>query len=811
MKRKNKSRISPLARENVSLETDYTKKLVAKHGDVFCCSAEGVFYCFTGESAVWVHNTFNLAYCGPGTGIHARVGVHLNSIDEMLVKFCSDGKIVIVRGQDENSSMKKQRLSKESGTSRRVLRSISSINTIGLLRGEPIVVIFAFDDERALVTFHTDKGIFETKVLDGEDVDEEMCRELLRIDPREILVSNEETEWVKTVRKFLPRCIVRTVVMSEDLVSCRKTLTEAGIESSERDIDAIPLCALYSWLKILKQENRLTSIESTPMESDSRRRLVLDTETMMNLSLVETRGRERTATTMFAVLNRCRTAAGEALLRARLCVPSADAEEIAGWLSELDAYREYEDLDVLIDAIPKTATRLEDGLRRVRRARGQLEKIIPTTESLVGWRRALQTMVEDLQAFARLVEHMACPTCARLPQRDAVTRCYEAVRGELGAVEAWLSEYEDTESEAESEASLSALKAWRAELARQNPTKDVSRIELVSVRRRLSYAVPRDLLPMKGMDKALLMSQTKTQNRYVDKALQAVQAQTAISSVEQLGRECASLRELIRGFDDGMLAQCIESVGVIDLLSSVAQLSLERSLCRPGFTEETEWDLRDVRLPSELLWVEGDDFPQKGHDLEWGDENRVVLLTGPNGSGKSSLMRAVAVNQILAQCGMYCYASSFRTQVVEVFGMRFGTTDNLLTKTSSFEQELRQADRLCRSVKNTPRSLLFFDEFGQCTSSSSGRRLADATVRYLAQCGGKVVFASHYKNLAKCEGVAPYVMHTNKNATNVREYYEYQMRRGVAESSDALRVARMVGLPSAIVQRATSLMAGMTV
>jgi len=170
-------------------------------------------------------------------------------------------------------------------------------------------------------------------------------------------------------------------------------------------------------------------------------------------------------------------------------------------------------------------------------------------------------------------------------------------------------------------------------------------------------------------------------------------------------------------------------------------------------------------------------------------------------------MRAVAVNQILAQCGMYCYASSFRTQVVEVFGMRFGTTDNLLAKTSSFEQELRQADRLCRSVKSKPRSLLFFDEFGQCTSESSGRRLADATVRYLAQCGGKVVFASHYKSLAQeCEGVAPYVMLTKKNATSVRDYYEYQMSRGVAESSDALRVARMVGLPEAIVKRASELM-----
>ncbi|RNF15296.1 putative mismatch repair protein MSH3 [Trypanosoma conorhini] len=193
------------------------------------------------------------------------------------------------------------------------------------------------------------------------------------------------------------------------------------------------------------------------------------------------------------------------------------------------------------------------------------------------------------------------------------------------------------------------------------------------------------------------------------------------------------------------------------------------------------------------------------------------ILTGPNMGGKSALMRMVGTFVIMAQLGCYVPATAAQLPLFTAVYCRMGATDSLLEGASTFLKEMEETSRILRSP-HLPSSLVLLDELGRGTSSFDGVSVAAATLEYLLQRGTTTLFVTHYTHLCEpyrhpaAEGkrVACYFMGFREERSGAGEgeaklVFTYKPTPGVTPSSFGVRVARMAGLPPAVVAAAQRL------
>ena len=191
-----------------------------------------------------------------------------------------------------------------------------------------------------------------------------------------------------------------------------------------------------------------------------------------------------------------------------------------------------------------------------------------------------------------------------------------------------------------------------------------------------------------------------------------------------------------------------------------------------------------------------------------------VLLTGPNMGGKSTLMRTVALCQVLAQVGMHVPASLARVGIFDRIFTRMGAEDRIAEGVSTFQMELTEVAAMLHHA--TPTSLLLLDEFGRGTATHDGMALAGAVLKFLiTTVGGVTLFATHHHALAKRMEQRPEV-HTAHMACEVggggQGGYErgggvpevtclYRLAPGICPSSFGVSVAALAGIPDEVLAR----------
>jgi DNA mismatch repair protein MSH6 len=181
----------------------------------------------------------------------------------------------------------------------------------------------------------------------------------------------------------------------------------------------------------------------------------------------------------------------------------------------------------------------------------------------------------------------------------------------------------------------------------------------------------------------------------------------------------------------------------------------------------------------------------------------VLLVTGPNMGGKSTLLRQTCIAVILAQLGCWVPAASLRLTPVDRIFTRLGASDRILEGKSTFYVEMEETKNLLRF--GSPRSLAIVDELGRGTSTFDGYAIAHAVLRYLVRAVGcRSLFSTHYHMLLEefrgAEGVALYHMASREAHDEV--VFLYRFERGECPQSFGLNVARMAGIPRAVLERA---------
>ena len=188
--------------------------------------------------------------------------------------------------------------------------------------------------------------------------------------------------------------------------------------------------------------------------------------------------------------------------------------------------------------------------------------------------------------------------------------------------------------------------------------------------------------------------------------------------------------------------------------------------------------------------------------------NRVSIITGPNMAGKSTYMRQTALIVLMAQIGSYIPAKEANIGICDRIFTRVGASDDLASGQSTFMVEMTEVANILRNA--TQNSLLILDEIGRGTSTFDGLSIAWAVVEHISNLkliGAKTLFATHYHELTELEGTIPGV---NNYCIAVKEQgddivFLRKIVKGGADKSYGIQVAKLAGVPEAVIDRAKEL------
>jgi DNA mismatch repair protein MutS len=250
------------------------------------------------------------------------------------------------------------------------------------------------------------------------------------------------------------------------------------------------------------------------------------------------------------------------------------------------------------------------------------------------------------------------------------------------------------------------------------------------------------------------------------------------------------------------------ALAITDVCASLADVAARGNYCRPVVDDQLVIEIADGRHPViEAMLGEGAFVP---NDCRLDpDAEQLVLITGPNMAGKSTYMRQVAHIVLLAQIGAFVPAKAARIGACDRVFTRVGAADNLSRGDSTFMVEMRETAAIL--AKATRRSLVVLDEVGRGTSTFDGVSIAWAVAEHLHDVlGARTLFATHYHELVALADGRPRVRNVHAAARQDDAKREIVFLRriapGGASKSYGIDVARLAGLPPAVIERARHVM-----
>ncbi len=250
-----------------------------------------------------------------------------------------------------------------------------------------------------------------------------------------------------------------------------------------------------------------------------------------------------------------------------------------------------------------------------------------------------------------------------------------------------------------------------------------------------------------------------------------------------------------------------KALSQLDVLISLAITAEKNHYCRPRINENGTLKIEKGRHPVVEKMIPAGTFIDNDTILD-NKDNRMAIITGPNMAGKSTYMRQTALIVLMAQIGSFVPAKSANISIVDRIFTRVGASDDLASGQSTFMVEMNEVANILMNA--TKDSLLILDEIGRGTSTFDGLSIAWAVVEYVSNpklIGAKTLFATHYHELTELEGKLPGV---HNYCSAVKEgndgiVFLRKIVTGGADRSYGIEVAKLAGLPEAVIDRATEL------
>jgi DNA mismatch repair protein MutS len=256
------------------------------------------------------------------------------------------------------------------------------------------------------------------------------------------------------------------------------------------------------------------------------------------------------------------------------------------------------------------------------------------------------------------------------------------------------------------------------------------------------------------------------------------------------------------------LQSTARALATLDALASLAEAATRRNYVRPVLHDGDEIEIKNGRHPVVEAYISDSFIP---NDLYLNNStDRLLIVTGANMGGKSTVLRQVALIQILAQIGSFVPATSARLPMIDRIWTRVGASDDLASGRSTFMVEMTETASILHNA--TPRSLILLDEIGRGTSTFDGLSIAWAVAEYLhnsPEHSAKTIFATHYHELTELAESLPGAKNYQISATerDGEVVFLHKLQKGKATKSYGIAVARLAGLPQQVIERAKDVLA----
>ncbi|EEU40048.1 uncharacterized protein NECHADRAFT_90667 [Fusarium vanettenii 77-13-4] len=251
------------------------------------------------------------------------------------------------------------------------------------------------------------------------------------------------------------------------------------------------------------------------------------------------------------------------------------------------------------------------------------------------------------------------------------------------------------------------------------------------------------------------------------------------------------------------LFRLCESIALVDMVTSFAQLATTRDYVRPDL--DTAMALKGARHPVLDKTMDDSFVP---NDYFASESFAFHVVTGCNMSGKSTYIRAVALLQIMAQIGSFVPAKYAAFSIVHSIFARVSLDDNIESNLSTFSVEMREMAFILRNIDD--KSLAVIDELGRATSNRDGLAIAIAMSEALIQSKASVWFATHFSDLTRAFAQRPGVLNlhlaaitstTADGLPHIKMLYK-ATTGAVGDEHYGINLARAIGLPQGFIDKA---------
>ena len=536
--------------------------------------------------------------------------------------------------------------------------------------------------------------------------------------------------------------------------------------------------------------------------------VILDSATRKNLELIQTLREKNKYGSLLWAIDKTKTNMGARLLKSWICQPLKNPKDI---LKRQDAVSEFvlkNDLRFKLDEylekvydIQRLATRMSNDSASpkdfvsLKISLSMLPKLLDVTENLENDPLSrIREFKDEISDFASMIENTIVDNPPMLLKeggiiKEGVSKELDYFKDLLSGGEKWLADFEEREKES---TGIKNLKV--------NYNKVFG--FYIEITKSFLNMVPKHYIrkqTLTGAERFITDELKKHENDVLS---------ARFKSTELEYKLFVNFREYSKEFVS-KIRQIADSIANIDVINSLARVAVENNYCKPEIDESDDLFIKNGRhavlekiLP--LGEYVANDLTLKSNSV---DSVQFMILTGPNMAGKSTYMRQNALIIILAQIGSWVPADAAKIGVVDKIFTRVGASDDLTLGQSTFMVEMIETSLILNSA--TDKSFILLDEIGRGTSTYDGVAIAWSVAEYIAtKIKSRCIFATHYHELNVMTKSYPQIK--NYRITIAENNGEIEFLRkivqGGASKSYGIQVAKMAGLPEAVIKRSQDLM-----
>lgn len=536
--------------------------------------------------------------------------------------------------------------------------------------------------------------------------------------------------------------------------------------------------------------------------------MILDASTRKNLELTETLREKNKYGSLLWSIDKTKTNMGARLLKNWICQPLKNVDDILARQNAITElvekenvrYSLSESLEKIYD-IQRLATRMSNGSANpkdfvsLKVSLTMLPSLLDDTESLEhDMFASIREYREAIEDFVNLIDYTIKDEPSALIKEGEIIK--EGVSGELDYFrdllkggEEWLKKFTEEEKERTGIKNLKVdynkVFGFYIEVTNSN----LNQVPQSYVRKQT----------LTGAERFITDELKKHENDVMSAKFKSTELEYKIFT---------DFREYSKEFVTKIrkIADCIAKA---DVLNSLAEVAVENNYCKPQIDESYDFLVKNGRHPVlEKILPLGEyvanDLELKANSSE---TTQFMILTGPNMAGKSTYMRQNALIAILAQIGSWVPADSAKIGVIDKVFTRVGASDDLTLGQSTFMVEMIETSFILNSA--TDRSFILLDEIGRGTSTYDGVAIAWSVAEFLAtKIKARCIFATHYHELNVMTKNYPQIKNFRITVAEQNGEIEFLRKivQGGTSKSYGIQVAKMAGLPKAVIKRSEDLM-----